>query len=439
MTAAEIPPGPDRPMRRSLVFSTIAAGSAGLLFLLQLLAAHFLTLDDYGGFNLALRFAMIGESLMDIGIHQITVRAIARDRREAPALLHNSLALKALSGAAMFVVMGGLAFSVRPEPEVRLACLLMLASAVLRSYLLTTRGVFMGLERFGHDCLVVVADRVLLLAAGAVALSQGSGLVGLAVVFVVARVFTVTGALALARRLVGGLSLRFDLAVWRDLQQRALPVGMFLIVLNFYSYIDTVMLGRLSTLREVGLYTAAFTIYEGLSYAPAILSSVLTPRLSRLWQADPAAHRRLAIRGLLSAAGLAIVVAIPVWLAAGPILHIYDLYKPSDEAQFAEAVTALRILVSGLVFIFVIWILQALALSVFRERMLLSTTAVGALLNVVLNLFLIPTYGRNGAALATLVGEAVTMGLLLARLRGVLTARLAIGGDTGSTLPPPAD
>jgi O-antigen/teichoic acid export membrane protein len=408
---------------RSLVFSGLTAGSAALLFLLQALAGHVLSVDDFGKFGFALRLATIGEALMDFGIHQVTVRAIARDRSQASRLLHNSLALKAVPAAVMFLVMSGVVFWLRPEPEVRAVSLLLLGSAILRSYILTTRGILLGLERFGRDCLVVVTDRLLLLVTGGLALLLGHGLIGLAMAFVAARLLAVTGALTIVRSVVGSLSVEFDRAVWRDLQRRALPLGSFLIALNLYSYIDTVMLGRLSTWSDTALYTAAFTIYEGLSYAPAVLSSVLTPRLSHLWSADPGQHRRLTLLGLLAAVVLAVVLAVPLWAVARPLLAI--VFNGHGATDYGDAATALHILLAGLGFIFVSWILQATAISVFRERVLLVTTATGAVFNILLNLMLIPAYGRNGAALATLASEGLTMLLLAYGLRDVLSGSAA--------------
>ena len=57
-----------------------------------------------------------------------------------------------------------------------------------------------------------------------------------------------------------------------DLQRRALPLGAFLIVLNLYSYVDTIILSSLSSDTETGLYNSAYKLYEGLTYATAILS-----------------------------------------------------------------------------------------------------------------------------------------------------------------------
>ena len=136
---------------------------------------------------------------MYFGIHQITIRSIARDRSVAPHLFRNSLALKAIPGAAMFLVLGAFVFAWEPGRELRIACLLMLGSAVLRSYVLTVRGVLQGLERFPEDSAIVIADRVLLLVSGALALKLGSGLIGLAVAFVAARTIALAGAMLVVR------------------------------------------------------------------------------------------------------------------------------------------------------------------------------------------------------------------------------------------------
>jgi O-antigen/teichoic acid export membrane protein len=53
---------------------------------------------------------------------------------------------------------------------------------------------------------------------------------------------------------------------------------------------------------------------------------------------------------------------------------------------------------------------------------LLKTTVVGTIANVTLNAILIPRYGRDGAAAATVGGELLTMMILLWGLRAVLQA-----------------
>ena len=84
--------------------------------------------------------------------------------------------------------------------------------------------------------------------------------------------------------------------------------------------------------------------------------------------------------------------------------------------DFAPAAPPFRILCIGLGFVFAIWVLHAVAISVNRERLLLTTGIIGLVVNVAVNLYLIPYYGANGAAIATVTGEAVSLVVLVAGL-----------------------
>ena len=123
----------------------------------------------------------------------------------------------------------------RPEPDVRLACYLLGAASILRSYVLTIRYTLQGIERFGLDGLVVVIDRSLLLVLGVGVLAGGFGLIGLAVAFVGARVISLIAAWALAAGQIGAFRPAFDRKRWLALQRQALPFGAFIIVLHLYS------------------------------------------------------------------------------------------------------------------------------------------------------------------------------------------------------------
>jgi O-antigen/teichoic acid export membrane protein len=393
---------------RNFFYSTVSASTAALLLLLYIAAARMLgSVDELGKFSFALLLGGVFETLMDFGLHQVTIRAVARDRSRATMLLHHALAIKLLWASAALVVLVVTANILRPQWDVRLACYLIGGSLVFRSYMLTIRGVLQGLERFGWDAIVVLADRILLLLFGIAALWMGTGLRGLAIAFVLARGAALGLALLVTETRLGGVGFAYDADVWRELHRTALPLGFFLVVLNLYSYVDGVMLGYLRTDAETGLYAVAYRIYEGFTYAALALSAVLTPRLSALFTTDRVRHRQLALAGVGGAAAFGLVVAMVAVTIATPLLVF--LFGP----EYAAATRAFRILCAGLTIVFAIWILHAIAISVDRETLLLKTGLIGLAVNVGLNLYLIPRYGPEGAAFATLVGEAVCMAVLI--------------------------
>jgi O-antigen/teichoic acid export membrane protein len=397
-------------MFRNLAYASVSAGSAALLLILFIVTGRRLGDVEFGKFSFALALGTIFETLMDFGLHQVTIRAVARDRSNAIELLHHTLGIKLMWTTAALLALVATATVLRPEWDVRLACYLLGGSLVLRSYMLTIRGVLQGLERFGWDSIVVVADRAILLVFGLAVLMAGGGLRELAIAFVVARGVALALAAWMTHSQLGGVGLRYDRAIWRDLQIKALPLGFFLVVLNLYSYVDGVMLGVMRGDVETGLYTAAYRVYEGLSYAPSVIASVLTPRLSALFVSDRARHRKLALAGLGGSIALAAAIGVVVYALATPLMTL--LFGE----DFRPAASPFRILCLGLAFVFAIWVLHAVAISVNRERLLLTTGIIGLVVNVAVNLYLIPHYGANGAAIATVTGEAVSLIVLVAGL-----------------------
>jgi O-antigen/teichoic acid export membrane protein len=294
----------------------------------------------------------------------------------------------------------------RSDPVVIRLCYLLGISAAVRSYLLTARGLFQGLDRYDLEAVAVVTDRLLLLVLGAAALWAGYGLTGLALAFVAARLLMLFVVGALLRPAVGAVRPEYDREAWRGLQASALPLGFFMLALNMYTYIDTVILGVMRSNAETGWYSASYRIYEGLTYAPSVLAAVLTPRLSFLFVHDRSGHRGLLTRGLAASAALGVLLGgITIWAAVPLVTIVFG-------ENYAPATAPLRILAGGSLLVFSTWILHAAAISINLDRRLFVTTAIGLGVNVALNMLLIPPWGIRGAAWATVLAEAVTVTLL---------------------------
>jgi O-antigen/teichoic acid export membrane protein len=392
-------------------YAALTASSAALLLALLTMAGRFLSAADYGRFSYALALTTIVETIMDIGLGAVTVRAVARDAGSAGRLFPNVLGLKLVWVGIGLAILAVAAPILRSDHEVVILCYVLGVSSAVRSYLLTVRGLLQGLNRFDLETWTVAADRVLLLVAGGLSLWRGFGVFGLAIAFVTVRLLMLAFVLLLVRRLIGTWRPRFDRALWRELQSAALPLGFFMIALNLYTYIDTVILGLMRSDAEVGWYAASYRVYEGLTYVPSVLAAVLTPRLSYLFAHDRAAHRGLLRRTLGAALALGVVVGGVAASFAHPV--IAALFGPRYEA----AAVPFRILAGGALFVFGTWILHAAAISTNLDRKLLLTTVVGLGANVGLNVVLIPLWGIGGAAWATVAAEALTVALLFGQVR----------------------
>src|SRR5262245_41237638 len=75
-------------------YATATAGSAGLLLLLLMAAGRFLSVADYGRFSYALALTTMVETVMDIGLGPVTMRAVARDKKQASWVFSRVLGIK---------------------------------------------------------------------------------------------------------------------------------------------------------------------------------------------------------------------------------------------------------------------------------------------------------------------------------------------------------
>jgi O-antigen/teichoic acid export membrane protein len=401
---------------KSSSYATVTAASAVMLVALTMIAGRWLPASEYGKFSFALALATIVETLMDIGLGPVTVRTVARDRAGAGRLFGHILGLKLVWIALGLGVLVLAAPLLRSDPAVIRACYLLGISSAIRSYLLSVRGLLQGLDRFDLEAVTVVADRVLLLGLGTLALLGGYGLYGLSLAFVLARLLMFIVVTLVVRRVTGSAIPTFDREIWRELQAAALPLGFFMITLNLYNYIDTVILGIMRTDVETGWYAASYRVYEGLMYAPSVLAAVLTPRFSHMFVHDRSALRSLFRRSLGASALLAVILGGGGMLLAGPMIS--RLFGPG----YGPAVAPLQVLAGGSLFVFSTWILHAAAISMNLDRRLVATTAIGLVTNIALNIALIPSRGIVGAAWATVIGEAVTATLLYLQVQKRLQA-----------------
>jgi O-antigen/teichoic acid export membrane protein len=399
-----------RGLLHSFAFAGVSGASAGLLLVLFVVAGRVLGQEEFGKLSFALALGTIFETVMDFGLLQVTIREVARDKSRAPVLLQHTLGIKLVWTSVGLAALIVAATVLRREPDVRWACYLIGTALVARSFTFTIRGVLQGLERFGWDSVVVLGDRALLLICGLGVLAAGGGLFALSAAFLVARGVALIVGAWLTRAELGGLGLRYDRDAWRDLQRRAVPFGVFLIVLNLYAYVDSVMLGVMRGDVETGIYGAAYKVYEGAGYLPSVIASVLTPRLSHLFVVDRAAHRRLVIGGLAGSVTIAVSVAAGGFWLAEPLMTL--LFG----AGFVASAAPFRVLCLGLVFVFAIWTLHATAISANKERLLVRAALIGLCVNVLANAYAIPRFGATGAAFATVVGEVVSLLVLVAGL-----------------------
>ena len=169
------------------------------------------------------------------------------------------------------------------------------------------------------------------------------------------------------------------------------------VLITVYMKIDTVMLKSMLGDFAVGQYSAAAKLSEGLYYLPMIIVASVYPAIVRARKQSEAVYlsRWKNLYSLLFY--MALVLAISVSLFSTSIISL--LYG----AEYAPAAPVLFIHVWASIFVFVSMASGRWLLTENLQRLSIANTFIGVVLNVSLNYYLIPAYGIEGAAYATVI------------------------------------
>lgn len=277
-----------------------------------------------------------------------------------------------------------------------------------------------SLLRFGRASRVAivraVTGAILSIAAAAILRDAAPAALGLAVGFAIG---SIDGTAAIRRRdpspsepddPAGDAQARRPAVepVSADLNLRAYGVGSVIFAVGSFVLAvgDRFILSMLRPLGEVGVYAATYAIADLVfRFGPSVLVATVRQRLFRAWdagdgRASPAIVPALLVLAWVMAASVVALVAIGPRIAVLPINAVLIGPIAAGLATFIVA-NALVVIYSGQI----------------RQLRVAVHVSLAALLNVVLNLALVPSMGALGSALATVICYAAFLGLNLAGLR----------------------
>jgi O-antigen/teichoic acid export membrane protein len=201
---------------------------------------------------------------------------------------------------------------------------------------------------------------------------------------------------------------------------RLAPTFLFIgIFATLYWRIDIFMLSKLQPVEDVGFYGAAWRILELAMVVPQSLCLSLYPQISSSALNNLDQLNRIgrgATRYLLA---LSLPAAIGITLLAGPLLEL--LYG----AKFSAASDTLSILILTLIPYGFVRYHAYVLVGANHQRIDLTLNIVMSIINIMLNMALIPVYGHLGAAIATFISICLYGLLQYAYLAKKLPGRAA--------------
>lgn len=395
--------------------STLAAGdivNKAARFAAIIVLTRALPLDQYGLLNLGVALGGIAVVIMRLGLPDLGAReaAVAHDRRE-------ELAARIITPQAVgFVALTLLACAVVLAVEPRWAPFVLVSAASTLGLALSADWLLRGMERMVSLAIAsALGGVVALLGALVVAALSDSAIAGLAALGV-AELAAVAWTWRAARlRRVPRPTLRG----LGGLLAESWPLALAgVIMYAYYANIDTVLLAAIRSIEEAGLYSAPYRLFLALNVVGIFAAYALLPLIARAVDAGTGAEaERLVVSCLMPLAGFGLLCLGMAEVAGSQLLELVF------GTPFAAMGTTFVLLCAAVPWYAIGYPVGYSAIATGRQRRLLAGAGVAGVINVVLNVALIPPLGAEGAALATTVAM-LAAALTWLRAQGLL-ARLA--------------
>jgi O-antigen/teichoic acid export membrane protein len=300
--------------------------------------------------------------------------------------------------------------------------------SVLKDLYRSYSSLFLGLHRVEYAVVAYGSKLLFLVAAVAAGAAAGGGLAWMTGAHVASGVVLLLVAATIARARVGRLRLRFR---W-GLMQRVFGRSIWLFAVSVMGLLHlgagTLMLGYLKPYEQVATYEAAAKLLEASQFMVRPLLLILFPvcaLLASRQQWDEL--RRLMHRMFAGMAGVGLAACGFVALLALPIVRI--VYTDT----YADSAVVLRVLYLSVPGLYAATVAMFVASSMHREKRAVLIVAVGVVLNLALNLAVIPRYGALGAAWVTVASQSIAGAALIVDAYQSVAGRP--GADLGHELP----
>lgn len=398
---------------RNTTYLTLAyIGQKILSFFYFVAVARFIGVEDLGKYTFAISFTTLFAVFVDIGFSSALVREVAKAKERAGTFLSSALSVRAISSLLIYGAVIALINILGYPPLTKILVYLSGITMVLDQWTGAFWAIFRGFQNLKMEAVSVIVNQAIILIVGVAVLFLRLPLMFLMVPFILASSFSlIFSAICVHRILKIKWRFGFDPSTVKFLFAIAAPLALLSIFSRVYGNIDSVMLSKLVGDKAVGWYSVAMKIPFALQFIPAALSAAVYPAFSEHFARDKVQLKITFERVMkfLTIAVLPISAGIAV-LARPIILFFYG-------ADYLAAVLPLQILMLGLFFVFLNFPLGALMNGC--DRQVVNTILVGItmILNVALNIYLIPRYSFSGASAAFFIshGFLFIAGMLVSR------------------------
>jgi len=365
---------------------------------------------EYGFYFTILNFTFLFNILLDFGITNFNNRNIAQNNHLLNKHFSGIALLRLILAVVYFVVIFVVATIIGYDSRHFYFLAFLGINQFLVSFILYLRSNISGLLLFKIDSGISVLDRILMILFCSILLwgnitTEPFRIIWFVYAQTLAYLITAFIALLIVMKKAAFRRLEWDAAFSLSIIKQSFPFALLVLLMSFYNRIDSVMIERLLPkgigTTQVDIYAKAFRLLDAVNMMAYLFSVILVPIFARLIK------DKAPVEGMVKLS-FTIIFTMSVIIATCSSFFSNQIMNLLYVGQIQEAQKVFVYLIIGFIPISVTYIFGTLLTANGSLKALNIMALTGMVLNISLNLILIPQFMAVGSAYASVATQFIT-------------------------------
>lgn len=379
----------------------------GIELFLGVWLARYLGVEQFGLYSYVLAFVALFRAFAALGLDRIVVRDIVNSPESRNEIISTAFVLKLLGGVVSVFIAFTTIKLLRPDDTLIHTLVLIISCSLIIQAFDVIDFWFQSQVRAKYT---VIAKNTVFIVTSLVKfylIVIQAPLIAFA--WIILAEFTLYGIALTIAFWINNCFIetnKFQLSKAKTILKDSLPLMLSSVAIMIYMKIDQIMLGEMTNSQEVGIYSAAVNISEAWYFVPVAIANSVFPSILKYRQQDRNLYYKKLQQLFIFMVAISYVVAIAFTIFSQPLVNLLfgEVYQKS------ASVLAIHIWAGIFVSLGVIRGLWVTAENI--NNFTFFSTAIGAIVNVLLNFILIPLTQSYGASIATIISYSIAAFLI---------------------------
>jgi len=338
-------------------------------------------------------------TISSFGLDQYLIREISKKIPDSKNLITNITILKIFASIFSYIILYILFICIPLSENVKFLTWIAIPFSLFSVLSDMFEDLLQAHQRFSLIALISILQKSILTVGGIVLISLNMSIQEIIYLFVFSSFFRFVLNFIFTFNYYQRAPVRIDCNIMVESIKTSSPLFLSILFGTIYYYVDYIMLEIFKSASSVGFYGSAVKINEFLLFTPIIFTSVVFPILTNLYKYNFEKFIDVYRKSIKLLTLIAIIIFI---ILDGIAIYIFPMIYPED---YIVSAYIFKILLFALPFHFCNAQFAKTIFIIGKQKYLPIFSFIVTLLNICLNLILIPRYDYYGAAIATVLSE----------------------------------